>query len=97
MNNYNWKQDARLKNIPPDKLNILTTIISKSEGMAAGELIPFFLNQTAQAHSKGIYFSDEETELIIDVLKTNMTPDQIKRIEMVKKLSTMISNKNTNS
>lgn len=88
-----WKNDSRLRNIPPEKLNILTTIISNSEGLNSNELIPFFLNQTAAASSKGINFSDSETELIIDVLKTNMTPEQIKRIELVKKLSFMISKK----
>lgn len=94
MENNFWKQDSRLKNISPDKLNILTNIIEKSNGKSNTELIPFFLEQTARANSMGYSFSDEETELIIDVLKTNMTAEQIKRIDIIKKMSKMIYNKN---
>ena len=93
MNNDDWKNDPRLNNISPEKLNILTNIISGAKGLSNEAIIPFFLKQTNEASSKGIIFSDSETELIIDVLKTNMTPEQIKRIDMVKKMAVMLSKK----
>lgn len=93
MNNDDWKNDQRLNNISPEKLNILTNIISGTKGLSNEAIIPFFLKQTNEASSKGINFSDSETELIIDVLKTNMTPEQIKRIDMVKKMAIMLSKK----
>ncbi len=87
----NWKNDPRLKGISSEKLDALTNIISGSKGLKNDAIIPFFLRQTAEASSKGINFSDAETELIIDVLKTDMTPEQIKRIDMVKKMAQMLN------
>lgn len=92
-NDYDWKQDKRLDNISKEKLNALTNIISGSKNLPNNAIIPFFLKQTTEANSKGINFTDSETELIIDVLKTNMTPEQIKRIDMVKKMAIMLSKK----
>lgn len=93
----NWKNDPRLNQISPEKLNMLTNIVQNSKGLPNEALIPFFLNQTAAAGSKGINFSDAETELIIEVLKAGMTPEQIKQIDLVKKLSVMIANKSKKS
>ena len=92
-NNSDWKKDSRLNNISKEKLDILTNIISGANGLSNNEIIPFFLKQTTEASSNGIYFTDAETELIIDVLKAGMTPEQRKRIEIVKRMSIMLNKK----
>ena len=93
-NNDIWKNDERLNNISTEKLDTLTNIISGAKGLSNEVIIPFFIKKTNEAASMGIYFSDEETELIIDVLKADMTPEQIKKIDMIKKMALLLSKRN---
>lgn len=79
-----------INGISPDKLNILTEIIAQSENISSDNLVPFFLNAAATANFRGINFSDEETDIIINALKTNMTKKQINKLDTVRKLSKMI-------
>ena len=92
MINYN-----NINGISPEKMNLLTEIIKQSESVSSENLIPFFLNAAATANSKGINFSDTETDVIINALKTNMTIEQKNKLDTVRKLSTMImANRNQN-
>lgn len=85
-NSYN-----NISGISPDKLNLLSEIIKQSENVSSDNLIPFFLNAAATANAKGINFSDSETEIIINALKTNMTNEQISKLDTVRKLAKIIS------
>ncbi len=83
-----------INGISPDKLNLISDIIRQSENISPDNLIPFFLNAAAMANSKGINFSDQETDIIINALKTNMTKEQITKLETVRKLAGLISKSN---
>lgn len=93
----NWKKDPSLSGISAEKLNLLTEILSQSESLNANALIPFFLSAASNAGKKGISFSDDETDTILNVLKINMSPAEIQKIETIRKMSHMISKKQTNS
>jgi hypothetical protein len=86
MDNYN-----NISGISPEKLNLLSEIIRQSENISSENLIPFFLNAAATANAKGINFSDAETDVIINALKTNMTKEQISKLDTVRKLAKIIS------
>lgn len=88
-----WKNHPDLQGISQEKLDVLTKIIEESQGKSAKELIPFFLASSQQADSNGITFSDAETNVILDVLKKDMTPEEINKINTIKKLAKMISAK----
>ena len=83
-----------INGISAEKLNMLNDIIRQSEQVSSDNMIPVFLNASATANAKGIHFSDAETELIINALKTNMTPEQINRLEHVRRLAKMIQANN---
>lgn len=85
-----------LKGVSPEKVNLISNIIKQSETVSSENLIPFFLNAASTANQRGITFSDEETDLIINCLKTNMTPEQITKIDTVRKLANIISAGKTN-
>ena len=74
-----------LKNIDKDKLNTLLKLTNQAESKSKDELLPFFL--TAFSGNNGIDFDDEETNLILEVLKTKMSPKEIKKIDTIKNLS----------
>ncbi|MGN0382691.1 MAG: hypothetical protein ACI4DS_00340 [Eubacterium sp.] len=86
-----WMNDERLSGISSEKLEVLTQIVEESRSRSTKELIPFFIQASSNASSRGINFTDNETEVILDVLKARMTDDEIKRIETVRKLSKMIA------
>lgn len=93
MTNNNWKNSPNLKGISQEKLNLLTSILSQSQNKSTNELIPFFLAASQKANSQGISFNDNETDLILNVLKQNMSPEEQGKIESIRKLSSMIATK----
>ncbi len=86
-----------INNISPEKLNFISDIIKQSETVPKDNMIMFFLNAAATANAKGINFTDSETELIINSLKTNMTKEQINKLETVRNLAKAISSQNSNT
>jgi len=45
------------------------------------------------AGKQGINFTNAETELILNVLKEDMSPEEIKRVDMVKQIVNSLSKK----
>lgn len=90
MNENQWMNHPDLQNIPPEKLILLTELMNQSAQKKPEELIPFFLAATSKAESMGNSFTDSETNIILEVLKQNMTPKQQSQIEMIRRLSNMI-------
>jgi len=97
MNSDDWKSHPSLNGISKEKLNILTEILTQAEKKKPEELIPFFLKSSADANSKGISFSDAETDLILSVLKKNMSKKDIQKIDTIRRLSQVIAKKQANS
>lgn len=88
-----WLNNPKLNNIDEKKLKLLVQLAEQAEKKEADKLLPFFLSVTKKANSMGITFNDDETDIILSVLKTRMSPDDIKKIELMKNLSAMISEK----
>lgn len=93
MANNKWMDDPVLEGISPEKLKILTEIVENADGKSAKELMTYFIQSTNAAAKEGIYFNNDETELIVNVLKQGMTDEEIKRIETLRRLANMMSKK----
>ena len=87
------KNNPALKDISPEKLELLISLVGKAQTLKQNEVMPFFLSITKEASAKGISFNDIETELILSVLKKRMSPADIKKIDMIRNLSRMIAAK----
>ena len=80
MSNNKWMDDPVLEGISNEKLEMLT----------------YFIQQSNAAGKQGINFTNSETDLILNVLKEGMTPEEIKRIDTVKRIMAMLEkNKRT--
>lgn len=90
MDNNDWRNNPSLQGISPEKLALLTELMNQSAGKSPNELIPFFLAAANKAEASGSSFTDNETDLILEVLKADMSPEQRSRIDTIKKLSKMI-------
>lgn len=91
--NNDWANNPMLSNIDPLKLKILNEFASQAEKKSQNELLPFFMASMKNANSKGISFDDNETELILNVLKQKMSSKDIKKMETIINLSKMITSK----
>lgn len=87
------KNNPALKDISPEKLELLVKLVTMAETLKQNELMPFFISVTREANSKGLTFNDAETEIILNVLKKKMSPADIKKIDMIRNLTNMISRK----
>jgi hypothetical protein len=85
------KNNPALKNISKEKLDLLLSYVTEAEKLKQNEIMPYFLSITKKASAEGISFNDDETEVILSILKKKMSPADIKKIDMIKNLTQMIS------
>ena len=96
MSNNKWMDDPVLVGISNEKLEMLTKIIEGAKGMEPKQMLTYFIQQSNAAGKQGINFTNSETDLILNVLKEGMTPEEIKRIDTVKRIMAMLEkNKRT--
>lgn len=92
MNNQ-WMDNPALNGISDEKLEVLNKILSGSSGMEPKQMLTYFIRESNSASKNGINFTNDETEAILSVLKTRMKPEDVKKIDMLKKMVAMISKK----
>lgn len=80
----NWKQDPRLKQMAPEKLDYLTAFADQVTRLPREQILPAFMSMQADAAQKGIRFSDSETELLASVLTSGMSPTEKKKLEALR-------------
>lgn len=82
-----WKQDPRLKQMDPQKLELLTQFASRLEHASSDKLIEEFMSVHLDARQKGVQFNDEETNLLITILSSYMAPSERKKINFLRMVS----------
>ena len=90
MSNNKWMDDPVLEGISNEKLEMLTKIIEGAKGMEPKQMLTYFIKETNQASHNGINFTDKETDAILEVLKADMSPEEIKRIDTIKRMVSML-------
>ncbi len=91
--NDSWKNDPSLKNMDLKKLAFLSELVSQSGGQSMDSLLPFLMSANKNANSMGMQFNDSETDLILNVLKSRMKPEEQSRIDMIRKMADMLGRK----
>lgn len=84
--NMQWMDDARVANIPKEKLDFLQKIFFESKNLTQKEQLPFFMALAGRAKKDNISFSQEEINLIMDVIKDHSTPEEVAKINQTVKL-----------
>lgn len=79
MNSKQWYNNEALKNIDMQKLMMLQELTKQSNGKKSTDMLPFLMAASRQANSKGMNFSKDEMQLIINVLKKDMSPAEQER------------------
>lgn len=90
MDNNNWANNPRLKNIDPNKLQMIMTLADQGGNKKQSEMMPFLLSAASKSKSQGLSFTSDEIEVIIDVLKSGKSKEEIKKIEKMRSIMKMM-------
>ena len=71
-----------LSDISTEKMEVLTKILNGAGDMDAKQMLTYFIKETNQASKNGINFTDKETDAILEVLKADMSPEEIRVCEI---------------
>lgn len=85
MENDFWNNPL-LKSMSPEKLQFLMNFASKDKPTEMKDMMPFLLNTMNTAKSKDIQFTDPETELLVSLLKQNMTEEEAAKADKIIRL-----------
>ncbi len=65
-----------LKSMAPEKLQFLLNFAGSQKPTDMKDMMPFLLATMNSAKNKNIQFTEPETELLISILKQNMSPEE---------------------
>ncbi|OLR60319.1 hypothetical protein BHF70_03085 [Anaerostipes sp. 494a] len=82
--NQSWKNHPALKQIDPRKLEIMELLIKQCQGKSLETILPDLMAASSRMSEQGLSFTNEETAIIIDALKSNMSPQEQQRIDMLR-------------
>jgi len=94
MNINDLSDNPGLNGIDPVKLRILSEVMSQAGNKSTNELLPYFMAASQKASSMGVAFSNQETDLIMDILTQNMSEAEKARVNSIRKLAALVANKN---
>lgn len=75
-----------LANMSPEKLQFLMHFASSEKPTDMKEMLPFLLSVSNSAKAKDIQFTDPETELLVNILKQNMSEEEAKKADKIMQL-----------
>ena len=84
--NMKWMEDARILDIPKVKLDFLQKIFFESKNLTQKEQLPFFMALAGRAKKDNISFSQDEINLIMNVIKDHSSPEEVAKINQTVKL-----------
>lgn len=82
----NWMLDPEIQDIDSKKIQFLQMLFFEGNKLSEKERLPFFLSIATRAKKDKISFSDDEVERIVQVLKKNSTPQELKKIDQILQL-----------
>ena len=75
--------NPKLNNISPEKLQFLMELASKQKGDTPKDMASALMAASASAKKQGVGFEPSEMDLIVEVLKQNMSEGERKKADMI--------------
>lgn len=86
-----WMDNPKLAGMDMSKLAMLNALAEQgSTKKTPQELLPFLMSATSKNKSKGIHFSPQEMEAIIQVLKNGKSPEEAARMDKILQMFKML-------
>lgn len=70
-------------NISPEKLNFLMQFAAQNKSGNAKEMSNMILGAVGNAKKEGIEFTPNETNMLIEILKQNMSPEEQRKADQL--------------
>lgn len=83
MENDFFNNNAAFSNLSPEKLSFLMNFANRKKPNDMKEMAPFLLNAMNTAKKENIKFSPEESNLLIQILKQNMSPEEAAKADRI--------------
>jgi hypothetical protein len=83
--------NPKLSGLDQDKLKLLQKIAEQGTGKSPSELLPFLLGSIRSDKTKALSFSQAEISLILEVLKSGKSPEEVQRMEKIIALAKNLS------
>lgn len=90
MSDNSWMNNPNLNGIDPAKLQMLMSMSEQTAGKSQNEMLPFLLAAASQSKSKGMSFSPDETDAIIEVLKMGKSPEDVAKIDRLRMMMRLV-------
>lgn len=82
-----FQNNPAFANLTPEKIAFLQNFATMNKPTDMRSMLPFLMSTLNTAKKDNIQFSDTETEMLIQVLKMNLSPEESERVD---KMMTMM-------
>ena len=76
-----WMNNPKLNNIDPVKLELLRRAAAQTQGKSGKDMVPIMMALITSANKRGVRFSAEEIELILELLKEGKSKEEQMQID----------------
>ena len=77
------KNNANFANISQEKMNFLMNFAAQNKSGNAQDMSNMIMGAVNNAKQAGISFTPNETDLIVEVLKQNMSPEEQRKADQI--------------
>ena len=88
MSQMEWANNPAIRKIDVRKLSVLMALVNQAEGKQISEMIPIIMAANNNLKAMGLAFTKDEVNLIFDILKKDMSPEEL---ESFNRLNSMIN------
>lgn len=81
-----FQNNPAFAGLTPEKMQFLSNFANAKKPTQMQEMIPFLMASMNQAKKDNIQFSANESDLLIDLLKQNLPPEEAKKADMIIRL-----------
>ncbi len=86
MDNNFFQNNPAFNNLSPEKLAFLMNFANTKKPAQMHEMMPFLMSSMNQAKKENIQFTPSESDLLVEVLKQGLPPEEAKKVDMVMQL-----------
>ena len=86
MTSTDWVNHPAIRKIDIRKLSVLMALMNQSEGKSFSEMMPFIIDANKHLSAMGLAFTNDEIQLIFDVLKKDMSEAEIQQLNKLRSL-----------
>lgn len=85
--NTDWINHPSMKNISPAKKLIIQEVMKNANNnLSLDKMLPLLMSTNNKMKAQGLSFTKQESDLITELLTSNLTPNEKMKFEAIKKM-----------